>query len=350
MLPTAYVVPTSYSSYSPTSYSSYSPTSYSSYSPTSYLPTSAVMASDSVVYPTSTTVVRRSIFRPRRYVERTYYSYPLTATSYAPLTATSYALPTTYLSSSSLVPTTYLGRSYVAPTSYLLDDSVVATSASSSSYPCETSSPAPVATATGRPMLGGGEGGTITSKPSVDRMDERRPQGSVNNASAADEAPSSAVNPTAVPKDIPPPAPGKLDSPPTVAPLDEPKPEDIKVPAAGESGKAQTRPNETSYRQARRPSYDVRNILRGGSISEKSRQPEEGVTVIVSSLTRAFGDRPTMTNAFGEFNVSLPDGDWTVKVKMPSGSVYAVGSDVTASAGRVIDPNGRNVAEFLITR
>ncbi len=54
-----------------------------------------------------------------------------------------------------------------------------------------------------------------------------------------------------------------------------------------------------------------------------------------------------MTDADGEFKVSLPDGDWAVKVKMPSGSVYAVGQDyLTASSGKVTDASGRNVPEF----
>ena len=86
-------------------------------------------------------------------------------------------------------------------------------------------------------------------------------------------------------------------------------------------------------------------------ISADSRLPEEGVTVIVSNVTKNYVDRPSMSDADGEFKVSLPDGDWAVKVKMPSGSVYQVGRDfVTASNGRVVDSSGRNVAEFVISR
>ena len=73
--------------------------------------------------------------------------------------------------------------------------------------------------------------------------------------------------------------------------------------------------------------------------------------MIISNVTKNYTDRPAMTDADGEFKISLPDGDWTVKVKMPSGTVYPVGRDyVTASNGRVTDASGRNVAEFLITR
>ena len=59
-----------------------------------------------------------------------------------------------------------------------------------------------------------------------------------------------------------------------------------------------------------------------------------------------------MTDADGEFKVSLPQGDWVVKVKMPSGSILPVGRDgyLTASSGRITDPSGRNVGQFTITR
>jgi hypothetical protein len=124
----------------------------------------------------------------------------------------------------------------------------------------------------------------------------------------------------------------------------------VNVPEPGKSG-AQPQPGETTYRGSRRPAYDVRNILRGRVISAETRQPEEGVSVILSSTTRSYSDRNAMTDAFGEFRVSLPDGDWNVKVRMPSGSIYSVGRDfVTANGGRVTDSAGRNVAEFLITR
>ncbi len=45
------------------------------------------------------------------------------------------------------------------------------------------------------------------------------------------------------------------------------------------------------------------------------------LTVYLTSRTGAFTERTTMTDAFGHFAVTLPDGDWAVKVKMlpPSG-------------------------------
>jgi hypothetical protein len=86
-------------------------------------------------------------------------------------------------------------------------------------------------------------------------------------------------------------------------------------------------------------------------ISADSKLREEGVTIILSNVTKSYADRLAMSDAEGEFKVSLPDGDWVVKVKMPSGSVYPVGRDyLTASSGRVTDASGRTVPEFIIAR
>ena len=59
-----------------------------------------------------------------------------------------------------------------------------------------------------------------------------------------------------------------------------------------------------------------------------------------------------MTDAFGEFKVSLPSGDWALKVKMPSGAILPVGQGgyLTASGGRITDPSGLDVPQFTITR
>jgi hypothetical protein len=341
LLPTSYVVPTSYTS---------------TYYPTSYVATS------SVVYPTSTTILRRSFFRPWRYVERSYYSAPLATTSY--LAPSLNVIPTTYVSASSLLPTTYLSRSYVAPTSYLIDNGVIATSASSS-YPCETTSSSPMKAPVRLSNGNGGDSGTsITSSPSNGAASgERRPQGSVSGM-AGDDGPSSNAAPTIpAPVQTPPKPAGNatganpIAEPPAYDPGANTAPgaganpaDSIKIQPPGQTGPG-TPPNETTLRTVRRPAFDGRNILRGRVISAESRLPEEGVTVILSNVTRNYTDRPAMTDADGEFKISLPDGDWTVKVKMPSGTVYPVGRDyVTASSGRVIDSSGRNVAQFLITR
>ena len=335
VLSTSYVIPTVSTSsvYVPTSYvstSSYLPTSYVS---TSYLPTSAVVSSyDPVLVPTSTTYYRRSILRPRRYVERTRYSY--LPTSY--LMPSSFYLPTSYV-----VPTTSIVSSSILPTSYVIDNGVITTSASSS-LPCETSTtPMPTKATASRPS--NANGNTITSEPTNGaESGERKPSATVNSAPPGEDPIPSNVQPPVI-----------VPSTPPAVPVPEKDAKDaVPVPRPGEASGTPPGTNETALRRnSLRPSYDVRNILRGRVISAESKLPLEGVTIIVSSLTKNFGDRPAMSDADGEFKVSLPDGDWTVKVKMPSGSIYTVGRDyVTASNGRVTDPSGRNVGEFLITR
>jgi hypothetical protein len=71
--------------------------------------------------------------------------------------------------------------------------------------------------------------------------------------------------------------------------------------------------------------------------------------VTVTSRTNAFEDRVQSTDAAGRFAVRLPDGDWTVKVAMPSGRVYAV-SQITVSGGAVADDLGRDIPSLVITR
>jgi hypothetical protein len=57
----------------------------------------------------------------------------------------------------------------------------------------------------------------------------------------------------------------------------------------------------------------------------------------------------TLSDAFGRFAVKVPDGDWTVKVTMPSGRVYPV-SEITVSRGAITDEVGRDIPSLTITR
>ena len=334
----------------------------SSYTTTTYLPTTSVLAAESYI-PT----YRSTRFRARRYVERTNYVmapsyYSVAPTSY--FLPTSYVLPTTYLSSSYVLPRTYLSSSYVSPASYLLDTELVTTSGS---VCCETAAPA-VAQRTVSippPSIPDQGGSTITSVPSGSSAappaisTERRPSAAISSTPSTDDALRSDVNPPVTAAPAPPrPGPGTAaarpqgpdSATPPAPPYPEKKSEELVVPDPGAIG-AGPRPNELSYRARKPSSYDVRNILRGNVVSYDSGRPEEGVTVVVSSVTNNYGDRTAMSDALGEFKVSLPDGDWTVKVKMPSGQILGVGRDfVTASSGRVLDPTGRGVGEFLITR
>jgi hypothetical protein len=333
---TVYVPTSSVVSVPTTSYISPSyviPTAYST-----VLPTSTVIGS-SVVYPTSTyleTSYTTYRYRPRRFVERTTYLASPTVYSLA---------PTSYFLSSSYIPTTYVSSSSIVPTSVVFDSAVVATSATL----CDPSpSPAPArSTATTRPS---GEA-SVVSKPS--NGGDRPPSGSVAPAPVMDPA-SSDVKPEVLarPAEISPPKP----QPPTTAE----QPSNFELPQPGSAGNPRAQADEPTRYEARKPTYtgmraasDARNILRGRVVSRDTGLAQEGVTVIVSnaSSNSGFRDRTTMSDADGEFKLTLPDGDWYVKVTMPSGNIYTIGRDyLTASSGRVIDPSGQTVGEYIIKR
>lgn len=94
-----------------------------------------------------------------------------------------------------------------------------------------------------------------------------------------------------------------------------------------------------------------RNILEGKIVSADSLNPEENVEVVITDRSGRYIDRTTRTNAFGQFAITLPEGDWTIKVTMPSGRTLAVGQgQVTAAAGKIIDMYGRDLANLVIKR
>jgi len=94
---------------------------------------------------------------------------------------------------------------------------------------------------------------------------------------------------------------------------------------------------------------DFRNVLFGRVKTRDTNEPEEGVRITLSNRGGAFEDKTTMTDAFGRFTVRVPDGDWTVKVTMPSGRVYSV-SQITVSNGYITDNIGRDIPSLVITR
>jgi hypothetical protein len=90
------------------------------------------------------------------------------------------------------------------------------------------------------------------------------------------------------------------------------------------------------------------SILEGKVVSETG-EPEENVRVTVSSRVKAYEDRRGTTDAHGHYAIKLPDGDWTVKVAMPSGRTFDV-YRITASGGQITDDRGREVPSLTITR
>jgi len=98
-----------------------------------------------------------------------------------------------------------------------------------------------------------------------------------------------------------------------------------------------------------RPLLRASNILEGKVVSSETRQGEEGVRVIVSNRPGPFEDRIATSDSTGHYAVRLPDGDWTVKVAMPSGRVYAV-SQITISGGQITDRSGQYIPSLTINR
>jgi hypothetical protein len=92
-----------------------------------------------------------------------------------------------------------------------------------------------------------------------------------------------------------------------------------------------------------------RNVLVGIVRARDTDEPEDSVRITVSSRTNPDVQRVALSNAFGKFAVRVPDGDWTVKVTMPSGRVYPV-SEISVSNGMIFDDAGRDVPSLIITR
>jgi hypothetical protein len=90
-------------------------------------------------------------------------------------------------------------------------------------------------------------------------------------------------------------------------------------------------------------------VLEGKVVASENGQPEEGVRVTLTNRMGTYSDRVVTTDAFGRYAVRMPDGDWTVKVTMPSGRTYAV-SQLVVSNGQITDDQGRDVPSLRITR
>jgi hypothetical protein len=121
------------------------------------------------------------------------------------------------------------------------------------------------------------------------------------------------------------------------------------VPAPGTDGSG------TIRRDTLRPNYSARTLRASrrnvlvGRIESDAGEPRGEVAVTVSSRNNSLIHHDGMSNAFGSFAIRLPDGEWTVKVTMPSGRVYSV-RQITVSEGRVMDlQEGREVHELLIS-
>jgi hypothetical protein len=92
----------------------------------------------------------------------------------------------------------------------------------------------------------------------------------------------------------------------------------------------------------------MRNVLLG-RIESDAGEAREGVRVTVSSRTEPGLARAGESNAFGRFAIRLADGDWTVRVTMPSGRAYDV-RQISVQNGRVVDQEeGRDIPNLVIS-
>jgi Carboxypeptidase regulatory-like domain len=91
-----------------------------------------------------------------------------------------------------------------------------------------------------------------------------------------------------------------------------------------------------------------RNVLLG-RVETDAGEARDGVQVTVSSRTERGLARSGVSDAFGRFAIRLDDGEWTVRVTMPSGRVYAV-KQLTVHNGQIVDDEeGRNVPSLIIS-
>jgi len=379
-VPTSYVAPTSYvypTSYLTTSYSL--PSLYTtSYSSPSYVASSYVVPTS---YSYSYTSYRRPwrFFSPRRLFQRTNY---VTATSLYVPSSVSY-VPSAYYTSSSYVPT-----SYVYPTIY--DAPVVATvamndtccSGSAIASPPRASAPIASPPRSSAPTIQSSPSNSSNERePAATREPSRTPSSAVDSSvpepTERPEVSAPEPRPLQEPTQETPTPPRTTAPPPEASTTPLPEPEEIPLPTNNLGMDKGGIPSELPQpvpadggiappdapgdddlprRIAKRPAFgDLQversklNLLEGRVISGDSGGLEEGVEVILSSRTNAFVDRVARTNAKGRYRVQLPDGDWTVKVVMPSGRSYVV-SQLTVSAGNIVDSLGRDIPSLTITR
>jgi hypothetical protein len=389
VLPASAIIPTStYSTvYDLTPTSVYLPTT--TYIPTStYVPTTVYLPTSTYIPTTTTTYAypRRGIFRPRRYVERTF------------VTGTTYVTPTYYVR-----PTTVVSGGLVA----------------SSVICCETAAPMVQATQPTSPILrpaGSGverAGQSITSKVAGDPESgvdatgaKRDPQlnaagaadgtngigreaqkpantGGVTGGGAGAAGPADKDKTKAVPAaplpgaavgtqggaaaggaatpatggaatDPKKEAPGQSgQTPPVQPPLDEPPP----VPSPLETLPL-PKPGDTTRRDSMKPvptntvrATNLKNVLQGKVVAADSKLPEEGVEVMLTDRRNPSLFKTTRTNAYGQFAITLPPGEWAINIEMPSGRTLAVDRGVvTAGAGKVVDMYGRELPNLVISR
>ena len=193
----------------------------------------------------------------------------------------------------------------------------------------------------------GGQGSGGQTKANTKRADSPPSQPPATNADAATKGQDGRG--AAAPKNEP--AKNSGGAAPTtkkaapVAPPDEPGSDLEPAPQAGDGvlRRESLRPTYSALRSAAR-----RNIL-FGTVETDNGVPRSEVPVIVVNRSNTFIRRSGESDAFGTFAIRVPDGQWIVRVTMPSGNLQSVRS-ITVSDGKVVDNlEGREVQNLIIS-
>jgi len=138
---------------------------------------------------------------------------------------------------------------------------------------------------------------------------------------------------------------------PPVAPGAEGSPLDLPAPAGEAAGAVRHDVQKPAGLSAYLRSVRKGDLykLQGKVISTETGRPEEGVTVTIANRGNTFVDRVAVSDAFGRYAFTLPDGEWTVNVTMPSGRSYPV-SQLRVANGQINDEVGRAIPSLTINR
>lgn len=198
-----------------------------------------------------------------------------------------------------------------------------------------------------RPIPLGREPGTESAGPSGGRRPiplEREPQEGGTISSRVKSPPEAPAADRAQPA-------GRNESPENKkAPL-EPAP-------ARENNELEPAPpidTSATRRDSMRPAYpsqgagSLRQAVLRGRVESETGESRESVRVTTASRNAIGVGHSGMSDAFGNFAIRLEDGDWTVRVTMPSGRVYAV-REISVRDGKVIDRReGREIPNLIIS-
>jgi hypothetical protein len=129
-------------------------------------------------------------------------------------------------------------------------------------------------------------------------------------------------------------------------------------PADEESGpvdlQAAPKDDQVIRHDSQRPTYerlrsfDRRNVL-FGTVESEDRTPRGEVPVTVINRQDSAIRRNGVSDAFGTFAIRVPDGEWTVRVTLPSGNTQPV-RHITVTGGKVMDNlEAREVQNLIIS-